>query len=408
MSLLYHPESGCYWFGEMTEGDANNAVEDVTGIPQHEANALEQIGPIDSATGKPTLGNETMTTIESDVPMPAEGNKKAARRARKPKENQSSAQGLIAALKFVGMAQRDAGVKHQTHCIINNHWCVAFDGVLTIGCKVQEDISACPNSKQLLAALLKCGQQISISQLNEFVLSIKSEKFKASIDCISFEDMPISSPDVNVAKLTEEVKKAFECVAWLTQEGATRAFECGALLTTAGSVVATNAHVLLEYWHGCQIPGEILVPKAALVSVINSGKTLTGIGASGTSVTFHFEDESFIKSQIYLDPYPNYSAIFDNYEGPITSLPKDFFVAVDAVSAFSNKMIKLAGDKMQSHEIDELGATYEIAVPDGYCFDFKYLKACQAHFFNTKFRELNGVAFSNGNVRGVIAGGRMS
>lgn len=348
-----------------------------------------------------------MTTVESGVPMPAEGAKKAAKRARKPKANPnpSGAQQLIKALQFVALAQKNAGTNYQTHCLINQHWAVGFDGVLTIGTKVEEDVTACPKTADLLAALQKCGQQVAISQLNDFVLSVRSDRFKASINCVKFEDMPLSYPDPPVAAITDELKVAFETCAWLAQEGAERAY-AASLLLQAGSVVATNGHVMLEYWHGIDLPPGLLIPKAAAVAVTKIQKPLVRFGFSASSATFYFEDESFLKTQLFQDHYPVYSKVFEQRVGDVWPLPADFFAGVEAVRGFSeSKFIFLRGDKIQSHEAEEHGATYDMkGIPQHMSFNHDYLVAVAPHFKNVVFTD-RAAFFANEKVRGAVMGG---
>jgi hypothetical protein len=351
-----------------------------------------------------------MTQIESNVPLPVEGNKKAATRARKPKATKaaSGAQSLIKALQFIAHAQRPQGTTYQMHCLLNKHWAVAFDGVLTIGTKIEEDVTACPKTVDLLAALQKCGATVAISQLNEFILSIRSDKFKAAINCVKFEDLPLSYPDNPVAAITDELKAGFEACGWLAQEGAQDAF-CASVLLQGGSIVATNRHVLLEYWHGLDLPPGMLIPKAAIVALLKIGKPLARFGFSDGSATFYFDDESFLKTQLFKDQYPAYKNVFAQRNGDVQPLPADFFEGVDAVSTFSeSKWVFLRGNKVQSHEHEEQGAAYDLnGVPPHMSFNYEYLKGCAPHFKNVVFTK-TAAYFQNEKVRGAIMAGTHS
>jgi len=347
--------------------------------------------------------------IENNVPMPA--TKAVAKRARKPKgetKPATSAASLIAALKFVSLAQKPIGTPYQAHCTMYGNWCIAFDGVLTIGARIEENITACPKTFDLLAALQKCGDQFAITQLNEMVLSVKSGKFKATIKCVPFSDIPKSAPDEPVTVIGDEIRTAFDNLAWLAIEGATDAF-CASVMLQAQSCVATNRHVLLEYWHGLDMPPgiQLLIPRASVNAIIKSDRKLTNFGFSDNSATFFFGNDGFIKTQLFKDQYPNYQAIFAQNTGNVSPLPPDFFTGVDAVSPFSeNKFIYLRGDKIMSHKAEELGAVYELpGIPDGMSFNHEYLKAVEAHFKNTIFIENKKVFFSNGMVRGALMGG---
>lgn len=349
-----------------------------------------------------------MTTIETNIPIP-EAAKKVAKRARKKKGEEpsnSSVAGLIKALQFVGLAQKAAGTTYQTHCLMNNGWCVAFDERLTIGCKIEENISACPKTEYLLAALKKCGNQVAISQLSEYVLLIRSDKFKASIPCVGFESIPATGPDPLQGDITDAVRAGFAACGWLVREGEQNAYQA-ALLLQGGSIVGTNGRVILEHWHGINLPVGLLIPARSAAAIVSIQKKLVGLGFSQWSATFWFEDGSFVKTQLFAERYPNYAEVFNRYKDlEATPLPKDFFAGVEAVKPFcEDKFVYLCGDKIQSHLEAERGATYDLAgIPDRFSFNFEYLTACAEHFKNTIFAN-DSVAFQNGPVRGVIMGG---
>jgi len=309
-------------------------------------------------------------------------------------------------LQFVGLAQKSAGTTYQTHCLMNNGWCVAFDERMTIGCKVEENISACPKTETLLAALQKCGDQVAISQLNEFVLSIRSDKFKASVPCVGFESIPATGPDPAQGPITDAVRAGFDACGWLVHEGEQNAYQA-ALLLQGGSIVGTNGHVVLEFWHGLNLPNGLLIPARSAAAIVSITKKLVAFGCSATSATFYFEDESFLKTQLFDQRYPQYGHIFERFGShQPTPLPADFLVGVEAVKKFSeSKFVFLCGDKIQSHIDAELGATYDLAgIPDKLSFNHEYLTHCAPHFKNTVF-DGTSVYFQNGNVRGAIMGG---
>src|SRR6187551_2425743 len=177
------------------------------------------------------------TELESNVAIPEEPKKKV--RARRPKktEEPSAAASLIAGLKFISPAQKKAGTIQQQYSAIAGHWIAASNGILTIGAKIEDDLTACPHSTQLLDALLKCGHELSITQLSETALSVKSDKFKAVIPCVSFAEVGLTGPDNQIAVIDDRIKAALECVMCLATDGAPNAVHAAVLLQ-AGSAVA--------------------------------------------------------------------------------------------------------------------------------------------------------------------------
>jgi hypothetical protein len=351
-----------------------------------------------------------MTDIQTNVAPPTEKPKrKRAVKGSAKKENPAAT--LIAALEHVAIAQRKEGTPYQTHCRLANHWAMAFDGLLSVGVPIAEDLAACPNTTQLQHALTKVGATLSISQLSEGQLRISSERFKATIDCAPTDAVSSGWPDQYVAPINDEVRKALEAVAWLVTEGADQPYLAGVLLQ-ANSAVATNGHVICEYWHGCDLPPDMLIPKAAINALGKVKKKLTGFGYTpGNSATFWFEDGSYLKTQLFNGRYVPYTQIFDRANGvPAMPMPAEFFTALEAVAPFSkNKFIHFHADKLCSNIDTEQGASFDLpGLPGGMTFNAEYLKHIADYFDNVQFPTPSQLNFAKGSLRGAMMGGNAS
>lgn len=344
--------------------------------------------------------------IDSNIapPAPEAKPKASTRRARTSKKTApSAAASLINALKFAKVAQSKAGTIAQQHCMISGGWLAATNGVLTIGCKIEEDLQACPHSTHLLEALLKCGQELNITQLNANTLSVKSGVFKALIPCVSFSEIELSAPDAQVATIDDRIKAAIECVLPLATDGAPNAVFASVLLQ-AGTAVATNGAALLECWHGIDLPPGLMLPKASAGAVAKAGKPLTGFGFGPASATFYFEDGSFIKTQLFNERYPHYQQLLD-VETNAWALPDGFFTAVHAIENFSrNGVVYFDEGMVSSHEQETEASTYQIeGLPHGMAFNSKYLTLLEHAFVKADFQKAaNKVYFFGENSRGVL------
>lgn len=350
-----------------------------------------------------------MSTIETGVAIPPEEPPKKKPRARraiaKKTEGPNPAASLLAALKFIAVAQKKSGTVQQTHSMISGNWAAASNGVLTVATKIEEDLNACPHTGQLIDALSKVGGDLSLTQLPN-ALSIVSGALKAVVSCVEFVEVQITAPDEQCAVIDDRIKAAFDAVAGLATDGAQHAY-LAAVLLQGGSAVATNGAALLEYWHGIDLPPGLLIPKASAVAIAKTSKTLTGFGFSPSSATFWFEDGSFMKTQLFGEQYPHYRGILEADGLNPWPLPDEFFKAVRAIESFSrNGIVYFKNGVLSSNEREEEASTYKIeGLPEGMGFNAKYLLAVEHAFKNVHFdEEANKAYFFSEGIRGVLMG----
>lgn len=334
----------------------------------------------------------------------------AASRARKPKATKNGAASLIEALRFIALAQQKEGTPAQTHCAIGNGCVVAFNGVFAAGHLIEDDLSACPHTMRLLDALNKCGETVSITQLDSGRLSVKSDKFRALIPCIPFDQLIDVGPDEPCAEIDDRIKAGFEMVAPVLSDTPQRAM-LGAALLQAGSIVGTNGHMLLEYWHGIDLPPGLLIPKAACIAVSKAAKKLTKFGFTDNSATFFFEDDSFIKTQLFADSYPDYDCIFPEAPNPWPA-PVGLFDAIRKVQSLADdKIVHFNGTSVSVMDAQrkEAGSFDVDGLPDRMAFNMDYLFIAEESFKQVEF-DTKGcrVLFFGDNVRGAIMGIKVS
>lgn len=346
--------------------------------------------------------------IDDNVPIPEEAAKPPKKtRARKPKVDKvSPAAGLLAAIKFVSVAQKKIGTTEQQYCIVSNNWVAATNGVITAAAKIEEDLSACPHTFRMIDALSKCGSELGIVQHSEHALSIKSGPFIGQVPCVSFDELSVNGPDPMCATIDDKVKAALGIVMCMANEGAAQAYAASVLLQ-AGSAVATNGFALLEAWHGHDLPSNMLVPRSAAQAIAKCPKALVGFGYSGASATFYFEDGSFIKTQLYAEQYPNYQTQLEVQGLNPWALPEEFFIGVRAIHSFSeNGVVYFNTAGVYSQTFEPEASTYKVAgLPEGLAYNAAYLIMFESHMQKVHFDlESKRVYFFGDNVRGVLAG----
>ncbi len=323
---------------------------------------------------------------------------------KQSKQRTATASNLFEAIKFCALLCKKEGAPNETHILIRDNTAYAYNGILSAGVRIDEDISAYINATLLIEALTKCGQHFSITQLDQ-KLAIKADKFKALIPCLPLDLAQTLLPDPAMASLDNRFSEALERVSVLATEGAQTVI-CASVLMAGASLIATNRVVMLEAWHGIDLPTGIALPKSFCIALTKCNKKLSKFGFGQSSCTFYFEDESWLKTQFFAEPWPDIRSILDR-KCNLFEVPNDFWTGIDSISNFSiDNCIYFDKDILRSHVSDDVGASYEVTgIPKGPIFNIKQLKIIQPYVQKIDFQVQGGcLMFVGDGVRGVIAG----
>lgn len=316
---------------------------------------------------------------------------------------ETPAQTLLKAVNFIMPTQKKRGTPNQQFCYIGNGWIVSCDEHMAIGYPTPTPIEAYPNTHQLRAALLKCGEDLSITVINQFQISLLSGSYKAVIACNPA--IGLKSPDPIVGPVDDRLKQAFKAVHGMAVVNANRP-ELGAVQLKGGlcNGLDPKGTACLQAWHGFEIPGEYLVPKPACVALAKAKEALTGFGFSESSVTFHFENGAFIKTALHLGNFPNVEAVFNEERGEPYLIPDNFFKAVKAIEPFSDKgFLYFRKGRITSNSEESEASTYKMEnLPEDKVIAIGLYLKVKACFQNVQFNE-RSAHFQQDNVRGVIA-----
>jgi hypothetical protein len=175
-------------------------------------------------------------------------------------------------------------------------------------------------------------------------LAIRGAGFNAFVPCLASDLVQPIAPDAAQWPLDDAAfRTALAAVAPIAVEAAGRVIECS-VLVRQGTAVATNGKIIAEAWHGQNFP-TLVVPKASVAQLLKIKKRIVAFGlgfdpfepSKILSVTFHFEGNSWLKTQLYLEPWPDVDRLFNEVQPVYAPVPPDFFAAVDRVVPFVAK-----------------------------------------------------------------------
>ena len=228
----------------------------------------------------------------------------------KPKENPTVSK-LADALTFITGGGTKDFQPYMQHVNLQNNYAVMSDGMISSGYPIEEELNCIPNYELLLKALKKCGKSLNITELDSGRLSIKGEGLRAIIPCLDPQEWPEIAPDAPLAVIDDRIKHGFAMVAGLADENSDRVVTAS-LLLEANTVTATDSFSIMQFWHGIDLPPNLIIPKIFANAVIKSKYPITAFGWTfDRSITFYFEGGMWIKTQLYEDKWPEVGPLLD-------------------------------------------------------------------------------------------------
>lgn len=329
-----------------------------------------------------------------------------AKRPRQTKASVSS-NGLLEALKFLSLVTVEKGAPNETHVVLGNNTAVCYNGVMAAGVLIDDSISAYPHNSTMIDALSKCGQNISITSLENNRLSIKSDKFKAIVPCLEPQAIQSTAPDDMQVEINDGLKEAFK-VADILSENGQLTYNVSVLLN-GPSIISTTGKIAIEYWHGLNLP-IVALPKQFANVITKIDKKCKAFGMGQSSVTVYFHDNSWLKTHLYAEQWPNVTRILEGPSNPYPVLPS-FWEGLQAVNSFSvDGLCYFEQNVLQSHRSANAGASFELpGLPRGPIMNAKQLLTVKPYievvdWFCRTDNNMPCSRFFSKNCRGVIAG----
>lgn len=314
---------------------------------------------------------------------------------------------MLKELKFVqGAVSRKDLVPAMKHFAIEGGRVRSYNGVLALSSPIAFNIDCYPKADTLIKAIGNCEDTVTLALTPAGKLSVKSGQFKALIQCVEKSEVHLEPTGVVTQCDGEALLKAFKVLEPFVGDDASRPWANGILLRGASAFATCNV-VLCEYWTSITFPNVVNIPHAAVKEVIRVGEAPSYLQMDEKSITFHYSDGRWIRTQLFETNWPDLSKVLDRACNA-TDVDNRIFDCLDKLKPFvdkSGRIIYTAG-KVSTHEDDEEGGHVEI--PNStmlgiYALDMILLLkgvAKQADFSSYP----NPCLFYGENLRGAIIG----
>jgi len=279
---------------------------------------------------------------------------------------------ILDSLKFVsGAVARKDFIPELCAVFIHEGKISAYDGLLSISCPIDIEITAAPLADPFIKAIKACepGEPLALSMTKAGRLSVKSGKFKAFVDCVPDADVRVKppQPEGQEVPVTEAFFAGIKKLAPVMGIDASRPW-CRSIRLFGPSIFASNNIIVAEYWHGSPVAIEIVIPAEAVIQYLSAGRVPIKLLYNEDSVSFLYEDGAWIRSQLLVDGWPvDPTKIFKETAKPVP-VAEGFFAAVKKIKPFAADDIlycgtgKVATGEIVEDDKNQAGAIMEVDI----------------------------------------------
>lgn len=319
---------------------------------------------------------------------------------------------MIEALRFVkgAVATKDF-VPELTHFRIGQGMVRGYNGEISLCSPINLTFDVMPKALPFIKAIESCDEAAKLHVTDSGRLAIESGKFRAYVECLPPEQYPDVYPEGERVAIEFDLVGVLKKLNPFIAEDASRPWARGILLNQQ-SAYATNNIIVIEHWLPVAVPTPVNIPKDAVREIIRIGENPTAIQVSETSISFHYENGSWLRSQLYDLSWPDVRKILpipENYE--LTMVPPELEdnLAKLAPMVGEQKAIVFDGAYMSTSKEPGVGAM--LAMPDD-CppcgvYNVKQLQLAASVMTHVDWTPYPRPAvFFGPNIRGAIIGMR--
>lgn len=315
---------------------------------------------------------------------------------------------MLETLKFVqGAVSKKDIVPVLQHFRIKDGTIQGFNGAIALSSPIDLNLSCSPLAAPFIKAIQTCRDTVQLHLTQTKRLAIKSGPFVAFVECLpedhTFPNIDPEGDDVAVDG--ELLLKNLKILAPFIAEDASRVWARG-ILFRGTSAYATNNIVIVEKWLGAEVP-ELNIPEESVAELLRIGEPPSRIQASQRSITFHFANGRWLRSQVLSTEWPDVSKVLEG-EGGYESIPAGFFEALEDLAPFLGQFSRcyFSKDRISTSPNPEIGASVEVkGVPEKGCWNLNQLRLLKRVASTTGFEKYpSPCMFYGTDLRGVIAG----
>lgn len=268
---------------------------------------------------------------------------------------------ILTTMKFIrGAVSTKNLVPEMKHFWINEGSIRGYNGVIALQSPIDFAVPCMPLAVPLVTAISKCEAVMSLGMTASGRLRVQSGKFLSYIECLEVP-MPDIEPVGDIIELDgKALIAAIRAVKPFIGSDASRPWVNGVLLR-GQSAFATNNVCLVEYWIGVPLPLTANLPIEAVNELLRITDTPTRAQVCDHSITFHYPDGRWLKTQLYSTDWPDLTQVLERPSAP-RPMPPDLFEGLETIRPFLEKdgNVYFRSGGIHTSEADGVGASYQV------------------------------------------------
>lgn len=287
---------------------------------------------------------------------------------------------LTKTLRFVqgAISTSRVGLPDMEHYRIRDNRITAFNGRMALSAPFGLDIEAYPQASSFYKAVKACegSEEVKVKLTDGGKLGIATGSFRAYIP--SLPDVEYDpQPEGALQPCPDSLLDDLTTIAPFVGDDASRPWSMGVLFDH-GHLTATNNVIITRVWNDHGMP-TINLPGFAVNELLRIGEIPTMMQTDKSSITFHYVDGSWLKTQLLALEWP--TEMLDqvlNAPADLTWVPEDMAAAVDTIAPFMEgpaSPIYFESGYITNSPHQQDGALVAVAdLPAGACYGFRALR----------------------------------
>lgn len=273
---------------------------------------------------------------------------------------------MLDPLRFVAtsVAKKDY-VQDLTHFRIIGGRVTGFNGIISLSSPIDVDLDVFPNAVKMLAAIRACPETITLNMTPAGKLSIRSGKFRSYVDCLAEQSATFVDPGGDEIDVGPQFLAGIRALAPVMGIDASRPWAMGIRIQSQ-TMLATNNVMLAEYWHGTDLPFDVVIPDVCITELLRINEHPEKVQVTEHSISFLFSGGRWMRSSLIEGsgwPSAKMDEILSLSTGEQVEFSEGFFEAIATLKPFLGEAgtVFLSSDGVSTSQHDGEGTSVEVA-----------------------------------------------